>query len=142
MTSFISAETQAWILANGWTMTLGAMVFIQWIGLQVLAVHYYNFKKSLRRPKPDQIRFNMIEKAVAFQHEQIESIFTKLSEFRKEVATVGTMGDKMMAANATRKSQNEGPSLESTYVSLGELNLKKRLSAMKAEDQSTSVRVS
>ena len=118
----ISEASREWLSSNGVTVILGVMVITQWVGLQALAIHYYFFAKSLKRPKPDQIRFSIIEKTMALQQEQLDRIYTKMAELNKEINETSAR-----VKTPIQKVKETAVSLDSTYASMGEMNLKKRI---------------
>lgn len=119
-----------WIVQNAPMLFLGALVFIQWIAFQVLVVHYHNFRKSLKKPRPDGIRMGLLEKAVAIQTENVDALFIKMGELRREIAVAN--------AQAVRPSKVDSTtSIEGSMMTMGEINLKKRLAEMSAEPPTT-----
>jgi hypothetical protein len=115
-----------WIATNGPTLILGVMVLIQWIALQALLIHYHLFRKNLKQPRPDGIRLQLLEQTVSLQNEQLDRIYTKLSDMRKELNFAVTRAP----AQSTRAMEVQ--SLEKTYTSLGEMNLKRRIQELKS----------
>ncbi len=118
--------SKQWFIANAPMLVLGAFVLIQWIAFQVLLVHYHMFRQSLKKPTPDGIRFNTIEKVLSFQASQIDRIYGKLSDLNKEINTVAT------TKVATKTQASTQIASDSSFITLGELNLKKRLKELKA----------
>ena len=117
-----------WIIANGPTLILGLMVLIQWIALQALLIHYHLFRKNLKQPRPDGIRLQLLERTVSVQNEQLDRIYAKLAEMRKEVNLAVTREP----APATTRRPIEVNSFEKTFASIGEVALKKRIQELKA----------
>lgn len=113
---------RAWFSAHGTTLVLFALVIIQWIAFQALLIHYHLFRQSLKKPTPDGIRFATIEKVLSFQATQIDRIYGKLSELNKEIQTQPT------AKPAPRPAAIAS---DSSFVTRGELNLKKRLQELR-----------
>ena len=122
--SFFSMDesTRMWWGTHGMTVILAVVVFLQWVGLQAFAIHYHFFRKSLKRPKPDQIRFSLIEKTMALQQEQLDRIYTKMAELNKELNETAAR-----VRTPIQRVKEPTLSLDSTYASLGEMNLKKRI---------------
>jgi hypothetical protein len=118
----ISEATRQWWSAHGVTVLLMIFVFAQWIGLQAFAIHYHFFRKSLNRPKPDQVRFSLIEKTMALQQEQLDRIYSKMAELNKDLNETAAR-----VKTPVQRVKEPTVSLESTYASIGELNLKKRI---------------
>lgn len=118
----ISEATRQWWSAHGVTVLLMIFVFAQWIGLQAFAIHYHFFRKSLNRPKPDQVRFSLIEKTMSLQQEQLDRIYSKMAELNKDLNETAAR-----VKTPVQRVKEPTVSLESTYASIGELNLKKRI---------------
>ncbi len=118
----ISETTTQWWSTHGVTVLLAIFVFVQWIGLQAFAIHYHFFRKSLHRPKPDQIRFSLIEKTMALQQEQLDRIYSKMAELSKDLNETAAR-----VKTPVQRVKEPTISLDSTYASIGELNLKKRI---------------
>ncbi len=119
-----------WLKDNASTIILGTCVFIQWIALQAFAVHYYFFRQSLKRPRPDHLRFATIEKVISFQSEHIDKIYGKLAHFDREIDLLHVNGTGLVGKSSSVKEASSGTSLEASYATLGELNLKKRIQEM------------
>ncbi len=81
--------------------------------------------KNLKKPRPDGIRFDLIEKTLEVHTENSNALFRKLAELRKEIAMVAN-------AQPTRPQRSEHSSIETSVMSLGEMNFKKRLQEMSA----------
>lgn len=114
-------DIQQWIAQN-WAMTaLMAAVCVQWVALQALAIHYYLFRKNLKRPRPDRIRLATLERAVKFQEEQFERVFQKMAALREEVANVER------ASSRSASNADSAQSIENSFVTLGEMELQKRI---------------
>lgn len=127
---WITANNE-WIYMNAPMLALGTLVFIQWVALQAFFVHYTLFRESLKRPRPDQTRIIALEKTIAFQAEQLELVFSKLAEHHREMSKMNLREPSPRERNAL--------SLESTFVSMGEMSLKKRIQEMKSETPSGSM---
>lgn len=119
------------IKANLPMIVLGIFVFVQWVALQGLLIHYHLFRKSLKRPRPDGIRFGVIERALSFHGEQFDRVYDRLAELKKEIQDLAREAAEQSSvrSNAANESRT---SLEASYVSLGEMNLKKRLDSIRA----------
>lgn len=115
-----------WIAEHGPMIVLAGAVFVQWIALQALLIHYHLFRKSLKQPRPDGVRMDLIEKTVSIHNENMDMLFKKLAEVRREIS--------LAQAQPVRTAKVESPSIETSFVTLGEMNLKRRLQEMKAED--------
>ena len=116
-----------WWQQNGLTVFLVALSLVQWIALQALAIHYHFFRKNLKRPKPDAIRMDMMEKTIALQSEQIEKIFSKLAHFNREIDQLHV---KQSSTSRKGMDSNTG-SIESSMATLGEIALKQRIQELK-----------
>ena len=114
-------EFKEWAMSNIFLLSISVVVALQFFAIQAFFIHYHLFRKGLKRPKPDALRFAQIEKSIAFQGEQIEKIFEKLADTRKEILEM-TPIEKPQAPAEPRIQ-----SFESSFLSLGEINLKKRL---------------
>ena len=119
-------EVKQFVAANGTNILFGLMIFIQWVALQALLIHYHLFRKNLKQPRPDGIRLQLLEKTVAVQNEQLDRIYAKLAEMRKDLNYAVTREP------AAPSRIVEAPSLEKTFASVGEMNLKKRIQELKA----------
>lgn len=121
--SFLSSNLEVVILSS--------LIFIQWMALQAFAIHYYFFRRSVRRKRPEGLRIATLEKLVSFQSEQIERLYGQLADQKKELRDF--MRERVSLVEE-KKSAGQAPthSMDSGYVSLGELNLKKKLEAMRS----------
>ncbi|PIR21645.1 MAG: hypothetical protein COV44_12010 [Deltaproteobacteria bacterium CG11_big_fil_rev_8_21_14_0_20_45_16] len=135
---FLDVAHAAWngILQNWVIVLLSFFVIAQWIAFQTLVVHYYLFRKSLRKPRPDGLRFSSIEKTLSFQGEQIEKTYEKLAELRGELSKWASEDlkrspNQYLNSNVSKHTNNS--SVESSLVSMGELNLKRKIEAIKAQ---------
>jgi hypothetical protein len=114
-------ELKEWAFNHAWVLSISTLVLIQFFAIQAFLVHYHLFRKSLQKPKPDSLRFAQIEKSIAFQSEQIEKLFDKIAETRKEILDLTPM------TKARGAPEPKTHSFESSFLSLGEINLKRRL---------------
>jgi len=128
---FLTYLNREWWLTYGPTLFLAVLVLVQWIVLQGLLFNYYYFRKGLKKPRPDGLRFAMIERALTLQMEQIERVFEKLAEFRKEISNISYKKE----SNASKESTLT--SIEASLVSMGEMNLKKRIQEIKNSSSSS-----
>jgi len=122
-----------WASANWAFLILAGLIFFQWVAFQALLIHYQLFRKSMKKPRTDGIRFSNIEKTLSFQAEQIELIFEKLASIKSEMADWARQ--EIKKGKPTKPATEEwkaSPSVEASFVSLGEINLKRRLEAMKS----------
>lgn len=121
--------TKQWIVQHGPMILLTTLVVIQWIAFQVLLVHYHHFRKSMKKPRPEGLRIGLLEKTVKIQTENMDAIFRKLAELSKDIA--------IASAQSTRptRSENAAQSLEGSLMTMGEMNLKKRLQQMSHDDK-------
>lgn len=124
--TWMNGIDQQWFMDHAGIIFLSAAVTIEWIALQALLIHYHFFRESLKRPTPDGIRFSTIEKVLSFQASQIDRVFGKIGDMSKEISVLGE-----------RKFGDRAPNLvampgESSVLSLGEVNLKKRLAELRA----------
>ena len=128
----LAMQAKDWFLNNFGLIMLWGLVLIQWVAFQALLIHYQMFRKSLKRPKTDGIRFSMIERNLAFYGEQIETLYEKVAETRKDMSAWAKEDIKRQGVGVRQSRGTEGfTSVESTYASLGELNLKRRLASLK-----------
>jgi len=111
-----------WITQNALWCGLAIFVFFQWAAFQVLLIHYHLFRQNLKTPKPSQLRFQSIEKTMEFQMQQMDKLFEKMAELRKEIH----------AKPAAAPEAYAGESLESRFMTIGEMKLKQRLSDIKS----------
>lgn len=123
-----------WWKENGITVALAAGIFIQWIALQALMIHYHLFRKNLKRPRPDGIRLSMAEKTLALQSEQMERIFGKLAHLNREIDQLHERGSSATRAKTTSSQISTNTSVETAFASMGELNMKKRIQEMRARN--------
>lgn len=128
--NIISASEIEWLKANAWLITLTTLVFIQWVVIQGLLLHYYYFRKNLKQPRPDGIRLNLAERSIALQSEQLEKIFAKLAALNREIDILADRSARL--ATKQGSVQVTGPSLEASVATMGELNLRKRLQEIQA----------
>lgn len=132
----IITASQGWVTSNIGFIVLGALILIQWIAFQYFVVHYLYFKRSLKQPKPSESRFQQMEQRLQFQDEQIAMVYEKIAELREEQKRWASedlkRGKSVVPDARTVNSQQSSPSIESSYVSLGEINLKRRINAIKA----------
>lgn len=120
-------EIRDFISAHGLNIFFGVMILLQWVVLQGLIVHYLMFRRNLKKPRPDGIRFANIEKVQAFHAQQLEMAFAKMGELKKEIVRSLPSQDE--------RPEPRGMNLPDTasYVSLGEIELKKRLRELKSD---------
>ncbi len=118
-------ELAVWASAHALWLGLAIFVFIQWLAFQGLLVHYHFFRESLRRPRPDLQRISTLEKTLEFQMSQMDTMFQKMAELKKELNDRARREDPILTPE----------SLESRFMSLGEMKLKQRLSEIKAKLQ-------
>jgi hypothetical protein len=114
-------QITGWVMANPVLAMLSALAVIQWIALQALLLHYHFFRQNFKRPKPSSQRFMVIEKTMEFQMSQIDKLFEKIAEMKKDL-NQRTMREEPMVTPE---------SLESRFMTLGEMKLKQRLSEIK-----------
>lgn len=114
-------EFKNWAMSNVFLVSISVVVALQFFAIQAFFIHYHLFRKNLKRPKPDALRFAQIEKSIAFQGEQIEKLFEKLADTRKEIFEMTPIAEPKSPVEPTVQS------FESSFLSLGEINLKKRL---------------
>lgn len=124
----------AWTIENIDIVLLSLFVLAQWIALQALAIHYYYFRKNLKQPRPDAQRLQKLEQLMDFSSGQFDLVFHKLGELRKEMskwAATDVRNGTQTKMNASMSDQNS-VSLESSMLSMGEINLKKRIDAIRS----------
>lgn len=109
---------------------IGIFSLVQWFALQGLIVHYYIYRQNQKKPRPDGIRMNLIEKTVALQTEQTERIFEKLATLNREIDQLHVQLGRISQRSPSAKDGGRAESLETAFVSLGEIALKKRLQEM------------
>ena len=114
-------QLTSWVMANPVLVIVSALAIAQWIALQALLLHYHFFRQSLKRPQPSSQRFMVIEKTMEFQMSQIDKLFEKIVEMKKEL-NQRTMREETLVTPE---------SLESRFMTLGEMKLKQRLSEIK-----------
>jgi hypothetical protein len=133
---FIQSLDKQWFLDHAAILILSVAVFVEWVALQMLLIHYHFFRQSLKKPTPDGIRFSTIEKVLSFQASQIDRVFGKLSEMNKEISGVSERrsADRMMAGASISPN-------DSSMMTMGELSLKKRLQELKSTSQSETAAV-
>lgn len=117
----------SWAQANMAILIIGLFVFIQYVAFQALLIHYTLFRRSLKRPRPDGLRFQQIEKTLAFHAEQMDRIFEKIAETRKDLVAL----TKVEPMSSSQRANLSPVSVEASFLSLGELNLKKKLEAFR-----------
>lgn len=113
-----------WVSKNSLWVGLATFVFFQWVAFQLLLVHYHFFRMHLKRPKPDQQRFASIDSRLEFQDRQMDQIFEKMAELKKELREIS-----LAKGNITAQPE----SMESRFMSLGEMKLKQRLAEIKSK---------
>ncbi len=109
---------------------IGILSVLQWFGLQALVVHYHIYRQNQKKPRPDGIRLNLVERTVAMQTEQTDRIFEKLAALNREIDQLHVQLGRISQRAPTTKEASRGESLETAFVSLGEIALKKRLQEM------------
>jgi len=114
--------TTQWLSENALWAGLAILVFFQWAAFQALLIHYHLFRQNLKTPKPSQLRMQAIEKTIEFQMQQMDKLFEKLAELRKDLHTQEPSKHEPLISE----------SLESRYMTIGEMKLKQRLSDIKA----------
>jgi hypothetical protein len=130
-----------WIQANVGFVILGTLVVVQWVAFQALLVHYHLYRKSQKKPRNDGIRFSMIERNLKFHAEQIEMIFEKLAELKKEMGDWAIQDLQRGGQRESKPAQATGglsSSVESSFVSLGEINLKRRIAALRTPESTST----
>jgi hypothetical protein len=124
--NLLDGINQQWIVDHAGMIILTTAVVIEWIAIQAILIHYHFFRESLKRPTPDGIRFSTIEKVMSLHASQMDRAFGKMSELSKEISSLAERRpERMIAAPSTAAS-------EPTVLSLGEMNLKKRLAELRA----------
>jgi len=84
-------------------------------------IHYHLFRQNLKTPKPSLIRMQALERTMEFQMQQMDKLFEKVAELRKELHTKPTPNEPYVSE-----------SLESRFMTIGEMKLKQRLSDIKS----------
>jgi len=135
---FLEVIHTAWTgISQNWVIVLlSIFVFAQWMAFQTLVVHYYLFRKSLKKSRPDGLRFSSIERTLSFQGEQIERTYEKLAELRGELSKWASEDLKRSPNHYSKTNGSQhtnNSSVESSLVSMGELNLKRKIEAIKAQ---------
>jgi hypothetical protein len=111
----------SWMLSNPVIVVLSIVVVTQWIGFQALLLHYHFFRQSLQKPRADATRFAVIERTMEFQMSQVDKLYEKVAELKKELNQKHLREEPMVTPE----------SLESRFMTLGEMKLKQRLSEIK-----------
>ncbi|MDB5038166.1 MAG: hypothetical protein JWQ35_1694 [Bacteriovoracaceae bacterium] len=134
--SFFDGFNRQWFIDNFAIIVLGVAVFIQWIAIQVIAIHYHFFRQSLKKPTPDGIRFQTIEKVLSFQAGHLDRVFGKLAEMNKDITQVA----ERKQVERIKSHATQAP--DSSFISMGEMNLKKRLNELKSSSIDTGIKSS
>ncbi|TVQ76241.1 MAG: hypothetical protein EA369_10330 [Bradymonadales bacterium] len=118
---------QPWLAEHAILLLMGAAIVIQWIGFQALLIHYHLFRTRVKKKKPDTNRVHQLEALVDFQNTRIEQIFEKYAALKKEMN--GLEKESIRRESFTPVQSTE--SVEASFMSMGEINLKKRLESLK-----------
>jgi hypothetical protein len=108
-----------------WTLCIAGVVLIQWLVLQAFVAEYIVYRRNVKRPRPDGIRMGLMEKSIQLSTEQMETLFTRLASLEREIDSLHVKMSKRVQPNAPQTHHTQ--SLEASVMSLGEMNLKKRI---------------
>lgn len=111
----------------------GFLLAFLWIAFQSLAIHYFYFYKEMKKPRPEMKRIRQLETWMRLHQEQLENIYENLSQIRGELEEKSKAEMRDTLRRAATQSVNEMTSVESSFMSLGEIQLKQKLDALKSK---------
>lgn len=116
-----------WISQNAFFVILGTAFLLQWVAFQAFVIHFQMFKTKVTRPRQDLKKIRQLERLIEFQSQQMEQVFEKYAALKKEINQVARESMQRSQWQAPQRSE----SIESNFLSMGEINLKKRLESLK-----------
>lgn len=108
-----------------------ALVLLQWVAIQWLFIQLHMAKEEVQKPHPDLVKIRAYESRLKLLEDQTDLIFEKLAEQKKEIQDIERESLQLFPSVGAAP-QRESASIESSFVSMGEINLKKRLDALKS----------
>lgn len=112
------------------SLALGLAFLFQWVAIQYLFIQNHFLKIEMKKPHPDLGRIRRYETQLSNLEGQLPLIFEKLAEHNQEIREM-SLESKTAPQGTSARQENSSPSMESSYASMGEINLKKRLEAIK-----------
>lgn len=121
----LAAEHSMLILA-----VVVGLVLVQWFSIQYLFLQNHFIRERLSRPHPDLKKISVYDERLQQLEGQISVLFEKQAEHQKELRDLERESLRSNKSQASA-AQERTSSLESSFVSLGEINLKKRMDALR-----------
>lgn len=132
---FLNLEMSgAWIQANWGSLLIGLFVVGAWILFHVIFyILYQTHQELLKLKKKPKIAHQLeeLQKVVAFQEDQLMRLYDKIASIQTDLREWVKEDLKRPTSQGLGTNQ-ASTSIEQHYVSLAELNLKKKIESLRA----------